>query len=77
MAVGGLMVRFVGYATGTVAFAVGSAFLIFVIWNLLIRAEIIANATMEWYPAIAIVWGCLCLGGGALLYRLRQGGREG
>ena len=65
----GHMRRFLGYVTGTVAFAVGSAFVVFVVWNRLVRAEIVSNSTLEWFTTVAVIWACLCIGGGALVYR--------
>jgi len=61
------MLRKLGYGVGTIGFAVGSAFVIFLVWNQLIRAEVVANATLEWYPTVAFVWFFLFCGVGWLV----------
>jgi hypothetical protein len=51
------------------AIAVAVGYTIFVVWNQLIRAEILPNTTLEWFPSVAVIWGCLCVIGGAILLR--------
>ena len=65
------MLRAFGYAIGAPAIAVAGGFLIYAVWDTLILQEIVSNASLAWFPAIAVLWGCLCLGAGGLLYRQR------
>lgn len=41
--------------------ALGGGYIIFVVWDRLIRSEIIPNATLAWFPTVALIWGCIWL----------------
>lgn len=66
------MLRAIGYAIGTPTTASAGGFLIYAVWDTLVRQEIVANSTLTLFPVVAVVWGCLCLGAGGLLYRRRS-----
>lgn len=57
------------YAAGIPLVALASSYAVYAVWNQLIRAEFIPNSSLLWFPTVAVVWGCLCIGVGGLLYR--------
>jgi hypothetical protein len=57
------------YAAGIPLFALASIYVIYAVWDQLIRAEFVSNASFSWFPIVAVVWGCVCIGVGGLLYR--------
>jgi hypothetical protein len=66
---GSVMLRAIGYAIGTPVTALAGAYLIYAVWDTLIRHDIVPNSSLGWFPALAVLWGCLCLGAGGFLYR--------
>jgi hypothetical protein len=65
----GSMLKAIGYVLGTPAIAVAGGYLIFALWDTLIRAEIVPNPSLAWFPLVAVLWGCLCLIVSVLLFR--------
>lgn len=61
--------RIMAYAAGVPVVAVAGIYLIMALWDRFIRAEIIPNATFEWFPTVAILWGCASIVGGFYLFR--------
>jgi hypothetical protein len=57
------------YAAGIPLFALASSYGVYAVWDQLIRAEFIPNTSLFWFPTAAVVWGCVCIGVGGLLYR--------
>ena len=63
------MLKAVGYLAGAPTIAVAGGYLVYAVWDTLIRQEVVANSTLTWFPVVAVLWACLCLGAGVLLYR--------
>jgi hypothetical protein len=60
----------VGYSIASVTAAVAGAWIIFTVWDTLIRHDIaLAPTSLSWFPLVAALWGFLCLAVGGLLYR--------
>jgi hypothetical protein len=66
------MRKAIGYAAGAPMIALAGGYLIYAIWDTLIREELVGNSSFAWFPVVAVLWGCLCLGVGGLLYRRRS-----
>jgi hypothetical protein len=56
------------YAAGIPLLALAIISIVWVVWNDLIRADILPNASLSWFTTVAVVWGCLCIAVGGLLY---------
>jgi hypothetical protein len=63
------MLKAVGYLAGAPTIAVAGGFLIYAVWDTLIRQGVVPNSTFVLFPVVAVLWACLCLGAGVLLYR--------
>jgi hypothetical protein len=68
------MKRFFLAVTTVPAAALVGASLIYIVWDSLIRAEILSPSTFEWFPMVAVFWMSICIliaGGIVRLSRLR------
>jgi hypothetical protein len=55
------MVRAIGYVTGSPIVAIAGAYLIFGVWDTLIRQEIVPGYSLAGFPAIAVRWDAISL----------------
>lgn len=63
------MRRVLVLTAGVPLFALGGAYVVFAIWDRLIRSEIVSNGTLSWFPTIAILWGCACIAAGVYFFK--------
>ena len=66
------MLKAIGYLAGAPTIAVAGGYLIYAVWDTLIRQEVVPNSTLALFPVVAVLLLCLCLGAGVLLYRLHS-----
>jgi len=63
------MLKVIGYFIGTPVIALAGAYAIYSGWDTLIRQDSVPDSSFAWFPAIAVLWACVCLGAGGILYR--------
>lgn len=71
------MLNAIGYIAGTPTIALAGGYLVYAAWDTLIRQEMLPRSSLAWFPLVAVLWGCLCVGAGCLLYRQQSQQRVG
>jgi hypothetical protein len=63
----------VGYGIGWVGAALAGAWIIFAVWDTLIRQEIgLAPSSLSWFPLVSVLWAGVCMVVGVLVYLRRH-----